>query len=161
MRAAVDEVLIRYGGVASRCRLLEQVPAGELDDEVRGAQASVGSPVALSHLTGLHRWGLLDERPEAIHVSVPAQRVLRPQAGLAVHRVARFPTLHRVGGLVTTCVAASVVDSWSLQQGRDQRASAIAAVRTGAATPRANSRSGGTPRSSAARASSTGCASTG
>ncbi len=161
MRAAVDEVLKRYGGVASRRRLLEHLPVAELDDEirrgrlvrvfrraycrpwdadltetqVRGALASVGSPVALSHVTALHRSGLLDEQPDRIHLSVPAQRVLRPQQGIAVHRVARFPTLHRVDGLVTTCVAASVIDSWPLLRGRDQRASAIAAVRTGAVTP--------------------------
>ena len=161
MRPAVDEVLIRYGGVASRRRLLERTTPGELDDEIRrgrlvrvfrraycrpwdadlaetqlrGALSSAGSPVALSHLTALHRSGLLDEPPDRIHVSVPAHRVLRPQTGLAVHRIARFPTLHRVDGLVTTCVAASVVDSWPLLRGRDQRAPAIAAVRTGVVTP--------------------------
>jgi very-short-patch-repair endonuclease len=160
VRLAVDDLLERRGGVATRADLLTVLPAHAVDDEIRrgrlvrvfrraycrpwdadrietverAAVASVGPPIALSHLTALRRWGLIDA-PSQVHVSIPAGRMSRPQPGLAVHRVDRPPPAVLHGGLPTVSAAAALVSSWPLLPARDRRAPIIAAARRRLVTP--------------------------
>ncbi|MGI8677954.1 MAG: hypothetical protein ACR2LX_04545 [Jatrophihabitans sp.] len=152
MRTAADAVLPKLGGVASRDELLTRLTPAQLDDEIRrgrltrvfrraycrpwdldlpatidhAALISVGAPAVLSHLTSLRQCGL-DVPGEGIHVSIPASRLSRPQDGLTVHRVETLPHALRLDGLMTAAVAPSVVSSWPLLAGPDQRGPAIAA----------------------------------
>jgi very-short-patch-repair endonuclease len=156
MRSEIDDVLARFGGAASRAVLLSVVTRNQLDDEVarghlvtpfaraycrpwdadhrpvleRAAIASVGEPVALSHLTALWRYELLDDARERIHVTVPDGRhPIGRQPRLTVHRT-RVPTrIRTVGGLPTVEPATALVRSWPLMPGPDQRVPAIEAVR--------------------------------
>jgi very-short-patch-repair endonuclease len=156
----IDQALRRSGGVATRRRLLSVVSRHQLDREVRtgrlvspfpralcrpwdadftldrAALTSVGPPAALSHLTALKRWEVLEPQLiDAVHVSVPASRYPRGQAGLAVHRVARLPQTVRLDGLPTVQLADAIVTSWPMLGHRDQREPAISAVRRRLITP--------------------------
>jgi len=137
MLPAIDETLRRYGGVAPRARLLTVVTRGQLDHEIssgqrvapfrralcrpwdaeqpairdRAALTSVGPPAALSHLTPLRMWGLSEGRAGRAaprHCAV-VRACIRPQDGLVVHRASRFPAVLRLGGLIVTEPAESIV----------------------------------------------------
>ncbi len=155
VRPEIDELLGRTGGVATRARLLRVVTRNQLDHEVRtgrlltpfpgafcrpwdadieavlhrAALTSVGPPAALSHLTALQHWQLIAGRPEDIHVAVPASRAPRSRPGLTLHRVARFPRVVRVEGLIVVTPAEAVVSSWPLLPGDERRSPAIAMLR--------------------------------
>jgi len=156
---AVDTVLARCGGVASRARLLTAVSRHQLDHEIRtgrlaspflrawcrpwdvervrdlAALVSIGLPVALSHNTALRCWQLLDRDASDVHVVVPARRCLRTQPALVVHRVARLPPLARSAGLLTVTPAAAAVASWPLLSADRRRAPVIDGVRKGLFLP--------------------------
>lgn len=158
MHSDIDEVLDTFGGVVARRRLLSVVSRHQIDHEVRrgdlaipfpralcrpwdvdlvrdrAALTSVGPPAALSHLTALRRWDLLDGNLDAVHISVPATRAPRPRRGLVVHRVVVMPPLTRTQGLPTVHPADAVVTSWPLLPPRVRRSPAITAVRRGLIT---------------------------
>lgn len=162
MREDVDRMLARYGGVASRQMLSDLgLSRHQLDNEVksgalvallpraycrpwdldeiaileRAALTSVGCPAALSHLSALRRWDLLESHSQPVHISVPANRYPRAHDGLRVHRVQRLPALVRQNRLLTVEAAAAVVTSWPLLAHADRRAPAIDAVRRRIVTP--------------------------
>jgi hypothetical protein len=114
----LDELLPRFGGAASRNLLLRGgVTRTQIDNAIRrgrlvavlprtycrpwdvddvairerAALMSVGHPAALSHLSGLRRWRLLEIPPDAVHVTVPVHRYLQPTSEIVVHRATRFP----------------------------------------------------------------------
>ena len=101
----------------------------------RAALISVEQPVALSHVTALARFALLEPAPGPIHVTVPVGRHPIGRApGLIVHRT-RVPTRTRlVAGVRTVAPEIAIVRSWPLVAGPDRRAPAIAAVRNGLTT---------------------------
>ena len=160
MREAVDEVLARHDGVATRALLLRAISAAELDDEIRrgrltrvfrrtycrpwdadlrrtrerAAVLSIGHPVVLSHATALRRWGLGDDHG-TIHVTTPDDRTSRPQPGLIVHRAARAPRMVRLDGLPTVRAAVAVVTSWPVLPPAARRAPVIEGVRRAVVTP--------------------------
>lgn len=162
MHDAVDEILMRHHGAASRGQLLAVLTRSRLDHEVaRGelvapfpraycrpwdadiprirqaaALASVGPPAALSHVTALQRWELLAPFSDRVHVTVPIGRHPIGRApGLVVHRT-RVPTrTQAVGGLRIVAPEFAVVRSWPMIVGLDQRAPAILAVRKRLVTP--------------------------
>lgn len=162
MREDIDRVLARTGGAADRALLRRLgVPRTGIDNDLRSghlvrafprayvrpwladdqevlehaALRSVGAPAVLSHLTALWRCGLLDAPPGQIHVSVPAARCPRPRAGVRLHRARRLPDWRTLRGLATARPAGAIAASWPLLSGADQRAPAIAAVRTRLVTP--------------------------
>jgi very-short-patch-repair endonuclease len=162
MRPAIDEVLRRLDGAASRAQLRTVVSRNELDDEVRrgrlialfpraycrpwdadqpsvrarAAVASVGWPVALSHLTGLRVYDLAAPDTDTVHVTTTVQRhPVGRVPRLVVHRT-RVPTpVRQIRGLPVVAPALAVVRSWPLVAGPDRRAAAIAACRNGLVTP--------------------------
>lgn len=162
MRSEIDDLLERRGGVAARADLLTVVRREQLDDEIRrrhlvapfpraycrpwdvehppvrerAALVSVGQPAALSHLTALRRWKLPQPATDAIHLTVPIGRhPVGRHPGLIVHRT-RVPTrVRNIDGLSVVEPAIAVVRSWPILDGPDQRAPAIAAVRTRLVTP--------------------------
>jgi very-short-patch-repair endonuclease len=162
MRTVVDGVLDRLGGAASRAELRCVLSRNALDDEVargrlvavfpraycrpwdvdhppvreRAAIASVGGPVALSHLSGLTRYELPAPIPDDVHVTTHMGRhPIGRTPGLVVHRT-RVPTpFRKVAGLPTVVPAIAVVRSWPMVDGPDKRAAAIAAVRRRLVTP--------------------------
>lgn len=154
MLLEIDRVLSRAGGVASRRRLLHVVSRHQLDHEVRtgrlvmpfrralcrpwdadfvrerAALVSVGPPAALSHETGLRQWQLLPKSADdLVHVSVPADRSIRAQPGLQVHRVARLPRTLRVDGLPTVALSDALIGAWPWMSRGLRRGPVIAAVR--------------------------------
>ena len=162
MRSEIDDVLARHGGAASRDQLLHAVTRNQLDDEVaRGhlmapfpraycrpwdadqpdvlevaAVASVGAPVALSHLSALRRYGLAGASPDRVHVTVPVGRhPIGRRPALYVHRTRTRTRLRLVDGVPTVEPAVAVVRSWPLSAGPEQRAPAIEAVRRRLVTP--------------------------
>ena len=66
-----------------------------------------GPGSALSHLTGAWWWGLLDEEPTTIHVSVPCRR--RSLPAVQVHRPRELDRVHH-RGLPVTKVAQTLLD---------------------------------------------------
>lgn len=153
MRDDIDAVLQRYRGVATRTQLLRAVTRNQLDHEIRSgrltspfarawcrpwdadvvleraALTSVGPPAALSHTTALRRCTLLDDAPDDVRVIVPARRYPRPQPGLIVHRLARFPPLTRSDGMPMVAPAAAAVMSWPLLAPDRRRAPIIDGTR--------------------------------
>lgn len=162
MRSSIDTLLARTGGAASRDQLLSVVSRNQLDDEVaRGhlvapfpraycrpwdvdqeavrqhaALASVGRPVALSHLTALRRYGLLRSEPDQVHVTVPAGRHPIGRApGLVVHRTRAPARVTSVESRLTVEPALAVARSWPMVDRDRRRAPAIEAVRRRLVTP--------------------------
>lgn len=162
MRDDIQRILDRCGGLASRALLLRHgISRHAIDNEVRSgalvalapgvycrpwdadqvelheraALVGLGRATAISHLSGLRRWGLPDGAPHPVHVSVPARRAPRQTDRLAVHRVARFPPVVRLDGLVTVTAESAIVTSWPLLGVQDRRAPAIEAVRQRLVTP--------------------------
>ena len=103
--------------------------ADSVDIHERAALMSLGMPAALSHLSTLRRWELLDTPPSQVHATVPARRCIQSTPLLVVHRANRFPPVVRYQGLVTVTVAHAVASSWPLLAGSGQRDPAIKAVR--------------------------------
>ncbi len=160
MRTAIDDVLRRGGGVATRARLLTVVSRSEFDDEVRrgrlvspspraycrpweadepqirerAALTSVGAPAALSHLTAVRRWDLAP-RPPQVHLSVPISRRARPRPHTLVHRVGALPQVVRLHGLPTVAPAPGIITSWPMLPAAERRGPAITAVRQRLVTP--------------------------
>jgi len=156
MRPEIDAYLASHLGAAARSELLTIVSRNQLDDEIargllvapfpraycrpwdaderavleRAAVASVGQPVALSHLSGLRRYALLEDWDPLIDVTVPNDRhPIGRTPGLRVHRT-RVPTRVRmIDGLPVVEPATAIVRSWPLLAGAEQRAPAILAVR--------------------------------
>src|SRR5436305_12592949 len=116
MRLEIDDALRLTCGVATRSRLLTVVSRHQLVYEVRSgklvaafpralcrpwdvallreraALTSVGPPAALSHLSALRRWELLqNEAAAAVHVCAPASRPPRTPTVLLIHRLAVIP----------------------------------------------------------------------
>ena len=94
----------------------------------RAALLYAGSDAVLTHHSALRRWGLPvpAEMTQLVHVTVPmhVRRRTRP-AVVNVHRTTRrVPTRSR-GGMEITRLERSIVDSWPLLTGADQRAPAI------------------------------------
>ncbi len=162
MRTALDAVLSRGGGAASRAELLAVVSRAGLDDEIRRRQLvavfprayarpwdvdeqavrssaallSVGGQVALSHLSALAQWNLPVALPGPVHVTAYQPRHPRGVAGeLVVHRTLRPLDAVLVGGLPTVRPEAAVVTSWPMQPGSQQRAPVIVASRRGLLDP--------------------------
>lgn len=155
-------MLSRTGGATTRTRLLQVLSRNQLDDEIArrhlvrlfartycrpwdvdqprvrdlAAVLSVGTPCALSHVTGLRRYGLPAPELSALHLTVPAYRHPSSVEGqLVVHRTRNRIPFRTVGGLPTVLPAIAVAQSWPMIGGNDQRAAAIAAVRTGVVRP--------------------------
>jgi very-short-patch-repair endonuclease len=162
MRSAIDEVLARLGGAASRTQLRTVVSRNELDDEVRrghlaapfpraycrpwdidqpltrarAAVASVGRPVAISHTTALWMYELPTPDVDQLHVTTTVQRHPIGRApGLIVHRTRVGTAVRQIAGLPVVAPAVAVVRSWALVGGPDRRAAAITACRRGIVTP--------------------------
>ncbi len=155
MRAEIDEVLDRLGGVGSREQLLRVVTRNQLDNEVRkghllarftgaycrpwdadrlaeqAALVSLGPDAVLSHFTALRMWNLPAPAAsaDAVDVTVPARRCPRSQPGLRIHRVATPPPSGPSGRVRLVTPAEAVVTTWPLLGRAHQRAPAIAAVR--------------------------------
>lgn len=155
MRTAIDSVLNDYGQVANREQLLTRVSRAELDDEIRrgnllrlfprayvrpwlgdvpdlrqlAAVRSVGGDAALSHLSALARWGLI-EAADPLHVTAYLTRHPRGVAGqLVVHRTKRPMRTSYANGIPVVELETSLVNSWPLLTGADQRAPLILAAR--------------------------------
>ncbi len=151
----LDELLARGGGAASRRLLLRHgIPRTQIDNELRrrrlvaifpraycrpwdvdevgilerAALLSVGHPATLSHLTALRRWRLIDSS-EHVHVTVPAQRYLRPPRDLLVHRARRFPPVVLLDGSLTVDLPFAITSSWPLLPEAERRGPAIRATR--------------------------------
>jgi very-short-patch-repair endonuclease len=177
MRADIDEVLRRAGGVTTRRRLLSVVTRNQFDHEVRtgrlvapftgafcrpwdaefvverAALVSVGPPSALSHVSALQQWTAIDRSAdELIHVCTPATRCLAPRLGMHIHRVAMMPPTLRVNGLPTVALPDALIASWPLLSARDRRAPLISAVRRRLVRPADIAISLGTIRRVSARA---------
>ena len=159
MRFAIDSILDTRGGAATRSDLLGVISRNQLDDEVarghliaifprvycrpwdvdepavrdRAALASVGSPVALSHLSALRYFDLpAPPEDDTVHCTVPVGRhPWADQRDLAVHRTRVATRVRRIDGLVVVDPAVAVVRSWPMLPLRDRRDPAIHAVRSG------------------------------
>ncbi|MCW2497380.1 DUF559 domain-containing protein [Jatrophihabitans sp.] len=156
----LDQVLARSGGTVTRDQVLRSgLTRHELDNAVKrrllvavfprtycrewslddpqitelAALRCVGAG-AVSHLSALRRWGLLDGYAGSAHVTVSASRMPRAHPGLVVHRVASFPGVARVAGAVTVRASTALATSWPLLAGPDQRAPMIKATRSGLVT---------------------------
>jgi very-short-patch-repair endonuclease len=152
----LDELLPRFGGAASRNLLLRGgVTRTQIDNAIRrgrlvavlprtycrpwdvddvairerAALMSVGHPAALSHLSGLRRWRLLEIPPDAVHVTVPVHRYLQPTSEIVVHRATSFPPVVLLDRSLTVELPFAVASSWPLLPPSERRGPAIRAVR--------------------------------
>ena len=64
-------------------------PVGELA-AVWAAVLGPGSGAAASHATALWLGGVIDDRPDVIHMSIPAERRVRSHPGVRIHRTRDF-----------------------------------------------------------------------
>jgi len=64
-------------------------PVGELA-AVWAAVLGPGSGAAASHATALWLGGVIDDRPDVIHISIPAERRVRSHPGVRIHRTRDF-----------------------------------------------------------------------
>jgi hypothetical protein len=64
-------------------------PVGELA-AVWAAVLGAGSGAAASHATALWLGGVIDDRPDVIHISIPAERRVRSHPGVRIHRTRDF-----------------------------------------------------------------------
>ena len=85
------------------------------EDQLKAALAYAGAGAALSHETAARRHRLTarsDTVRVNVQVTVPAERRVRPQPGLTLHRSRRWPTSDRtvVGGLACTTAQRTVLD---------------------------------------------------
>lgn len=121
----------------------------------RAALLYAGPQAALSHVSALRRWGLpVPSTTYPVHVTVPAyvRRRGRPHV-VTIHRTNEPARPLVRGGLPITPVERSIVDSWPLLSGADQRAPAIAAVTQRLTTPQRLMREALTPINLKGRAS--------
>lgn len=165
MLTEIEPVLAAGGGAAHRDNLLTVVSRGRLNHEIRSgrltapfahvlcrpwdadqrdvrhraAVLSVGRPAALSHVSCLWHWSLIEDLladvDETVHVTVPHRRSIRSQRGLSVHRARVLPKVANSAGLLVVSPADAVVGSWPLLAEPDRRGPAIAAVRNRLLTP--------------------------
>jgi very-short-patch-repair endonuclease/predicted transcriptional regulator of viral defense system len=107
------------------------------DIRERAALLYAGSDAVLSHVSALRYWNLPvpDVSGAAIHVTVPrhVRRTSRP--GIVIHRSLLSLDPLRRGGQPVTRLERSIVDSWTLLTGPDQRAPAIMATAERQTTP--------------------------
>lgn len=66
------------------------------------AALALGPEAAICHEAGVHLWGMLDDEPAAIHVSVPGHKGREKRAGFVIHRPMRVVKAHRHGIPVMT-----------------------------------------------------------
>jgi very-short-patch-repair endonuclease len=113
---AIDHLLLRCGGVASRRRLLTVVSRAQLDHEIRA-----GRLVAVFPRAYCRPWDVdqVNERAALVSVGPPA----------ALSHVSAWPSIARVDGLPTVAPAEAIVGAWPLLHPHDRRAPAITAVR--------------------------------
>jgi very-short-patch-repair endonuclease len=162
MREIADTVLQARGGVATRREFLGVMSRAEFDDEVRrghlqavfprayarpwdvdqqdvrlrAALVSVGGEAALSHLTGLARWGLPVPADGPLHVTAYNPRHPRGVSGeLVVHRTLLPLDARELDGLPVVPPEAAAVMSWPLLSGSDQRAPLIEGSRRRLVSP--------------------------
>jgi very-short-patch-repair endonuclease len=64
-----------------------------------------------------------------VHVTVPAQRYLRPPNGLVVHRASRFPPVVLLDSSLTVDLPFAVASSWPLLPAAQRRGPAVRATR--------------------------------
>ena len=57
---------------------------------VLAAVLGAGSGAAASHATALWLGGVIDDRPDVIHISIPAERRVRSHPGVRIHRTRDF-----------------------------------------------------------------------
>lgn len=116
------------------------VHSDRLDDvgtRERAALLYAGDGAVLSHTSALRRWGLpIPPNATAVHVIGSASRYRRPPPDIAIIHTSRngVAAIGR-GGMPVTRMERSVVDSWAVLTGSDQRAPAIAAVAERMTTP--------------------------
>jgi very-short-patch-repair endonuclease len=119
---------------------VESARVCDVDLRERATLLYAGEGAALSHVTALRRWAALPwpmvHPLERIHVTVPETVRRRARQNIAVvHRVRKpIPVVIR-RDLPVTRLERSIVDTWSLLDGPDQRAPAIFAVAERMTTP--------------------------
>ena len=64
--------------------------AGRRLAAVWAAVLGAGSGAAASHATALWLGGVIDDRPDVIHISIPAERRVRSHPGVRIHRTRDF-----------------------------------------------------------------------
>jgi hypothetical protein len=95
-----------------------------------------GDGAVLSHTSALRRWRLPVPVEGAVHVISKASRYRRPPPDIAVIHTSQELVAHIVrDGIPVTRMERSIVDSWAVLEGSDQRAPAIAAVAERMTTP--------------------------
>lgn len=78
---------------------------------VYATHTDAGPGAALSHATALWMDRVLDDRPTAIHLSIPARRQVMPAAGLRIHRARDLDKkVHPAASPARTRVEHSVLD---------------------------------------------------
>jgi very-short-patch-repair endonuclease len=157
-RTLIGEVLQDHGGLATRRQLLERIPGSVLDGHIgrqnlvrvfphvyrlrtgprddvitlRAALLHAGPEAALSHTTALAVWGLhVLERP--LHLTVEHSIRRAGAADLVVHRRLKFDPdsaqcVER-GGLRTTALPRTLIDSWPLLPRAERRPLVIEVAR--------------------------------
>ncbi|MEV0329929.1 DUF559 domain-containing protein [Micromonospora echinospora] len=95
---------------------------------------------ALSHLSALHVWGLLQQTTgEVLHLSAALNPTIRSRPGVRVHRrrgfVVGLPQVAQRNGLPVTRLDQTLVDSWPLLPPDNRRTPVIRAVNDRHTTP--------------------------
>lgn len=95
---------------------------------VRARAAVLYTRGQLSHVNALALWGVLDERPRQLHVSVLIGRGVRGGPDVVVHRTSSLKRPYDIDGLPVTSLDSALLDSWSLLHRRaaPPRAAAVA-----------------------------------
>jgi very-short-patch-repair endonuclease len=96
--------------------------SGELSREAElwAAVLYAGSGATLSHQTAAELWKLTDETSSLIHVTIPADRRVRQQAGLAVHLSSRArQSVHPSRNPPRTRLEDTVIDLWQAARNLD------------------------------------------
>ena len=132
---AVGDLTALFPGI-----YVESARRCDVDLRERATLLYAGEGAALSHVTALRRWAALPwpavHPLERIHVTVPETVHRRARQNIAVIHRARKPVpivIRR--DLPVTRLERSIVDTWSLLDGPDQRAPAILAVAERMTTP--------------------------
>ncbi len=161
----IEPLVWRLGGVVRRTELLTQVSRHQVDNAIkrgrlvavlpgilvhgayaedesfrlRALTAYVEGKGALSHLTGLRVWALIDRVSGPDHVTVTRGRRLacRPDLVVHEHSAATAATMRivRRNGLCVVDLETALVTSWPLLSEAERRAPAIVAVRERMTTP--------------------------
>lgn len=114
--------------------------AGRDEVRVQAALRYVGSDGALSHVTALAVWGLIDPPPDIVHVTVPSSASQRSTTCVIVHRPKGFslgpPVTVVRRGFEVVRLERAVAESWPLLEGGPaRRAVVIRAVGDRLTTP--------------------------